>query len=217
MRKRLIIVAAICILFTSQIWTDDFLWEVENGKNKVYLLGSLHIMPEEVYPLNDNIESAFEEAEILVVEVDITNADQEKIQTLIVEKAYYKEGRNLQTELPAELYKTVTRKFEELGVPMAQIDIFKPWFVSMNLGLLGLQKLNITTGLGIDVHFLNQANEKKMEILELETASSQLEMLASNPDKVQIDYLQYSIGDYEQSKETYIVESGVLIQAKQHP
>jgi len=87
---------------------------------------------------------------------------------------------------------------------MAQIDIYKPWFVSMNLGLLGLQKLDITAGLGIDVHFLNKANEKNMEIRDLETADTQLEMLSSNPDKVQIDYLQYSIDEYEQSKETYM-------------
>ncbi|NQV16951.1 MAG: TraB/GumN family protein [Armatimonadetes bacterium] len=204
MKKRLIIIAVICILFSSQIWSDSFLWEVENGKNKVYLLGSLHIMPEDVYPLDDRIEEAFKEAEILVVEVDIANADQGKIQALIVEKAFYKEGRNLQTELPAELYKAVSEEFEELGVPMTQIDIYKPWFVSLNLGILSLQKLNITTGLGIDVHFLNQANEKEMEILELETAASQLEMLSSNPDKVQIDYLQYTIDDYEQSKATYM-------------
>ncbi|MCK4980940.1 MAG: TraB/GumN family protein [Candidatus Delongbacteria bacterium] len=199
MKKRFIIAVCLIMSFTLLIGADNFLWEVENGKNKAYLLGSIHIMPEDTYPLDDKIESAFKEADVLVVEVDITKIDQGKIQAFIAEKASYEEGKSLQTEIPADMYKSLSEKFEELGVPMAQIDIYKPWFVSMTLGLLGLQKLNVTAGQGIDLHFLNQANEKEMEILDLETAGAQLEILASNPDQVQIDYLQYSIDDYEQS------------------
>jgi uncharacterized protein YbaP (TraB family) len=201
MKRTLILIAILCIVITATTLkcADNFLWEVENGKNKVYILGSIHLMPEDTYPLDDKIEKAFGEADILVVEVDITKVDLEKIQAVVVEKAYYKEGGNLQTELSADLYKAVSEKFEDLGVPMTQIDIYKPWFVSLNLGLLGLQKLNIKAGLGIDVHFLNKAHEKELEIIELETASSQLEMLASNPKEVQIDHLQYSMDNYEQS------------------
>ena len=199
MKKRFIIAVCLIMSFTLLIGAESFLWEVENGKNKAYLLGSIHIMPEDTYPLDDKIENAFKEADILVVEVDITKIDQGKIQAFIAEKASYEEGKSLQTEIPADMYKSLSEKFEELGVPMTQIDIYKPWFVSMNLGLLSLQKLNVTAGQGIDLHFLNQANEKEMEILDLETAGAQLEILASNPDQVQIDYLQYSIEDYEQS------------------
>lgn len=199
MRKRLIIAVCLIMSLTLLIGGENFLWEVENGKNKVYLLGSIHVMPEEVYPLDDKIEKAFEEADILVVEVDAIKVDQENVQAFIIEKACYQDGENLQTELSAALYKAVSEKFEELGIPMTQIDIYKPWFVSLNLGLLGLQKLNIKAGLGIDVHFLNKANEKGMEIIELETARSQLEMLVSFPEEVQIDYLQYSMDNYEQS------------------
>ncbi len=199
MKRRFIIAVCLIISFTLLIGADNFLWEVEGGKNKAYLLGSIHIMPEDTYPLDDKIENAFKEADVLVVEVDITKIDQGKIQAFIAETASYEEGKSLQTEIPAEMYKSLSEKFEELGVPMTQIDIYKPWFVSMTLGLLGLQKLNITAGQGIDLHFLNQANEKDMEILDLETAGAQLEILASNPEQVQIDYLQYSIEDYEQT------------------
>ena len=185
-------------IIVTNLHAEIFMWEIQGGKNNAYLLGSIHIMPEDTYPLDDKIENAFKEADVLVVEVDITTIDQGKIQAFIAEKACYEEGKNLQTEIPAEMYKSLSDKFEELGVPMTQIDIYKPWFVSMNLGLLSLQKLNVTAGQGIDLHFLNQANEKEMEILDLETAGAQLEILASNPDQVQVDYLQYSIEDYEQ-------------------
>ena len=206
MKKRLIVVALLgfVILSTTLNCTGSFLWEVENGKNKVYLLGSLHIMPEEVYPLDDRIEEAFEEADILVVEVDATTLDQEKVQAFIIENACYAEANNLQKELPEDLYKSVSEKFAELCVTMDQIDIYKPWFVSLTLGLSGLSKLDIKPGLGIDLHFLNKAQEKEMKILELETATSQLEMLASFPEDIQNDYLQYTLDDYENSKELFM-------------
>ncbi|MCK4696657.1 MAG: TraB/GumN family protein, partial [Candidatus Cloacimonetes bacterium] len=191
-------------LSTTLNCTDNFLWEVENGNNKVYLLGSLHIMPKEVYPLDDRIEEAFEEADILVVEVDATTLDQEKVQAFIIENACYAEANNLQKELPEDLYKSVEEKFAELGVTMDKINIYKPWFVSLTLGLSGLSKLDIKPGLGIDLHFLNKAHEKEMEIVELETATSQLEMLASFPEDIQNDYLQYTLDDYENSNELFM-------------
>ena len=200
MKKRLIVVAFIgfVILSTTLNCTGIFLWEVENGKNKVYLLGSLHIMPEEAYPLDERIEKAFEKADILVVEVDVTTLDQEKVQAFITENAYYAGANNLQKELPEDLYKSVSEKFAELGVSMDQIDIYKPWFVTLNIVLSSLSKLDITLGLGIDLHFLNKAHEKEMKILELETTISQMEMLASFPEDIQNDYLQYTLDNFEQ-------------------
>lgn len=47
-----------------------FLWEVEADRSRVYLLGSVHVLKAEDYPLTAPMEAAFEEAETLVFEVD---------------------------------------------------------------------------------------------------------------------------------------------------
>ena len=207
-RKRIIsILALVCLTlsFTSILYADLFLWEIENGRNKAYLLGSFHLMPKSIYPLDDKIESAFEESDVLVVEVDATTMDQDAVNAFIMTKAMYTaaDSTTLEIELPAELYASISEKFYEMGFTQAQLNVFKPWFVSLNLGAAGLQKLDVNAGLGIDVHFLNQAHEKEMEILELETATSQLEMLASFPEDIQVDYLEYVLKEYDKSDSTF--------------
>ncbi|MDA3812989.1 MAG: TraB/GumN family protein [Candidatus Cloacimonetes bacterium] len=199
MKKRIIIVAAICLIFSTQIWSKNFMWEIQGGKNTAYLLGSIHTMPKDVYPLDEQIETAFQESDVLVVDVDATTLDQNEVSSFIGLNAVYQDSINLQSVIDEELFNNISLKMQELGLTEEQLKAFKPWFVSLNLGLGALQKIDITTGLGIDLHFLNKAHESEMPIKELETAISQLEALSSMDDQTQIDYLQYSIDDYEQS------------------
>ena len=75
------------------------LWELENLQNKVYLLGSMHLLPEEVYPLDERISNSFKASDILVVEADITK-NPEEIQKLIAQEAFFKDGNSLKKVLP---------------------------------------------------------------------------------------------------------------------
>jgi len=72
MRKLLIVVVFVCIILslTNSLNSEIMMWEIENGSNQVFLLGSIHVMPEDAYPLDDQIEKAFESSDILVVELD---------------------------------------------------------------------------------------------------------------------------------------------------
>ena len=38
----------------------NFLWKIQSKTNTVYLLGSVHFMKKEIYPLNKEIEDAFQ-------------------------------------------------------------------------------------------------------------------------------------------------------------
>ena len=40
----------------------SFLWKVQSDRSTVYLLGSIHFLKENVYPLNQTIENAYESA-----------------------------------------------------------------------------------------------------------------------------------------------------------
>lgn len=199
------VLAVLCLTlsFTAALQADLFLWEIENGGNKVYLLGSIHTMPKDIYPLDEKIEKAFEGSDILVVEVDATKIDQTAINNFIAYNAVYRDTVNLQTVLDEDLFKEVSTRFSELGFNEDQLKMFKPWFVSLNLGMGALQKIDIETAQGIDMHFLNKANEKQMPIMELETAETQLEALSSMDEQTQIDFLNNSIQDYDNINENF--------------
>ena len=188
----------------TNLYAENFMWEIQGGKNKAYLLGSIHTMPKDVYPLDEKIETAFDDSDVLIVEVDATKLDQQVVNNFIIANAVYRDSINLQSILDEELFNNISLKMQELGLTEEQLKAFKPWFVSLNLGLGALQKIDITTGLGIDLHFLNKAHDQEKTILELETPIIQLEALSSMDEQTQIDYLQYSLEDYENSKENFM-------------
>ena len=146
----------------------NFMWEVENGDTKMYLLGSIHLMPESAYPLDEKIEKCFSESDILAIEADATAIDQKKVQELIMQTGLYSEGNSLKTEISPELYEQVSEIFGGFGVSMQQIDTYKPWFVGLNLAAMSMQKMDMKAGIGIDIHFIEQAKKNEMEIIELE-------------------------------------------------
>jgi len=176
------------------------LWEVKNSETKVYILGSIHLMPENIYPLDERINGAFSNSDILVVEADITK-NQNEIQNLIAEKAIFQDStKNLKNVLPNELYVKLTKEFKELDVDIKNLNKLKPWFVTMTLASLRLSKIDVTPGKGVDVHFLNLANEKTMKILELESVGSQLMMFSSMSITDQTENLQYQIDENNQNE-----------------
>jgi len=193
---------AVLILVVDLYAKENFIWEIENNEVKLYLLGSIHLMKDEMYPLDPRIEEAFLESDILVVEADPANIDQDKVNQMIAEKGLYPEGKSLATELAPKLYMQVDSVFAEFNVPVSRIEKYRPWLVCLNIGLLSLNKLGYKKELGIDVHFITSAKERQMEILELESADIQIEVLSSFPKEHQVDYLEYILKNTESIEET---------------
>ena len=51
----------------------SFLWRVRSNTSTLYLLGSIHFLKQENYPLNPGIEKAFAQSNFLVVEANISD------------------------------------------------------------------------------------------------------------------------------------------------
>src|SRR5688572_17338730 len=69
-----------------------FLWKATSKTNTVYLLGSIHVATEDMYPLPDEILKAFAASKALAVEVDLTKVDPAAMQTVMMEKGVYPPG-----------------------------------------------------------------------------------------------------------------------------
>ena len=59
-----------------------FLWRVQSKTSPVYLLGSIHIFKKENYPLNREIENAFDQSDILAVEANIADTGKSAIEAV---------------------------------------------------------------------------------------------------------------------------------------
>lgn len=75
MWKKTMVILFFLSLPLSQLFSQQksFLWKVEFQGKTSYLLGSIHALKKEHYPLNPSIENAFAQTDVLAVEMDISD------------------------------------------------------------------------------------------------------------------------------------------------
>lgn len=171
----------------------SFLWQISSDMSTVYLLGSIHVASSGIYPLDSTIEDAFKLADYLVVEVNVKEVDEMASTQLLLKYGTYPEGESLQDDLPEELYVQLEEQFAQWHIDMAALDMFRPWVVYLTLEQLQIQELGYASEYGIDVYFTEKAIEADKDIIELETAEFQIELLSSLLDKIIVMLLEEGI------------------------
>lgn len=169
----------------------SFLWKVQSEGNTVYVLGSIHVMRQEDYPLHKNIEDAFSKSDILAVEANINDIAQLDLQS-VMEKALYPENETLKDHISEETYEILKKETERLGLPLMLVDRQKPWFLASSIESMVILKLGLSLNYGIDMHFISQATGKK-KIVELESLEYQLNLLSGFDDDEQESFLLYTL------------------------
>ena len=197
----LFLVSSLLIGFAFSVFARDplsqskknFLWKVQSKTNTVYVLGSIHYLKKEVYPLDEKVEKAFDQSNILGVEANVDNVSKMDVQKL-VESAFYREDETLEKHLSPETYALVKKQLTELGASLETANKYRPWFLALSLASLEVLKLGFDPSYGIDRYFLSKATEKK-KIVELESLEYQINFLSTLSEKDQELFLLYTLKD----------------------
>ena len=131
--------------------TKSCLWTVATPSNKIYLLGSLHLLKPNAYPLAAAIEKAYADSRIIVFETDIAALQTPVAQAKLLELGIYPPEQNLLQNLDGNTRQKLEKKMSEIGLPLEQFSRFKPWFVALTLTTLELQRMGYNPNYGIDV------------------------------------------------------------------
>ncbi len=168
MRQRLL-AALVALAFVStpafgQKTGSQFMWKVEGpGGSSAYLLGSLHVLTADFYPLNATINKAFAESKTLVEEIDIDETSDPMVMMAALSKAMLTDGRTLDQIIAPDVYAEVKKRAEKAGLPMMAIQRMKPWLVAITLMAPTLQAAGFKPELGIDRHFFDRAKDSGMK------------------------------------------------------
>ncbi|OGW38873.1 MAG: hypothetical protein A2Y97_12150 [Nitrospirae bacterium RBG_13_39_12] len=199
--RLLLIFILILILLNSFVYTKDafsqnqknFIWKVQSETGTVYVLGSIHFLKKEFYPLNKQIEDAFDKSKFLVVEANINDLGKVDIEKLLG-SAFYKDEETLKKHISRETYELVKKESERIGIPLEFFNKQKPWFLALTLSSLEMVNLGFDPNYGIDIYFLSKAAGKK-KILELESLDYQIDLLSKFSEKEQEMFLLYTLKD----------------------
>ena len=171
-----------------------FLWTVRSETGVAHVLGSIHLLKKEMYPLDRRIEEAFAGSSVLAVETDIGPREKEKLEKFIRENALYPEGDALGKHVSGETYDLVRRKLHSLGMP--QVDRMKPWALALTAATIEYMKMGLDPEYGIDRYFLDKADGRK-KVVELEDYGHVVRLLEGLPDRIQDLFLFYTLTDLD--------------------
>ena len=156
----------------------DFLWSVKTDKATVYLLGSLHLLKADAYPLDKNIEAAYKNSQRVVFEADIENVATPAFQARMLSLGLYPEGQTLSQNISKETYALLEKRLAEVGLTIEQVSRFKPWMCALTIAALKLKRMGFDPDYGIDKYFFKKAKEDGKEKLFLETLDLQIALFS---------------------------------------
>jgi uncharacterized protein YbaP (TraB family) len=167
-----ITLAVICVSVGTAAAEKSFLWHVTQGSKQAYLLGSIHLARESMYPLPQTITRAYDQSDVLVVEADMTADAQARLQQRVLTEGVYPPEDALINHLAPRTIEKLRKK----GYAEGPVSRFKPWIVATVIQVMEFKRLGYDEKIGIDQHFLDKARGSK-PIHPLESLDYQFDLL----------------------------------------
>jgi len=155
------------------------LWRISTATNHVYLQGSVHLLKKSHYPLPEPLEAAYRDSTVLVLEADLSAANDPALQLAMLQKGMCEGKTTLKGTLSAETWAMADKQLKDMGLSMAMFNAFKPWYFAMAVSLTRLQSLGFSPMDGLDWHFFHRAEADKKPVVGLETLEYQMELFDS--------------------------------------
>ena len=197
-KRRFLVTSILAFLFTTGLATTQAkrcLWKVSSESGILYLQGSVHVLKAENYPLDPAIEAAYSNSTALALEVDMAEMLSPKTQQLIMGKAMLEQPESLKTILKPLTYKNLETACADAGMPIAAIQQFKPWFATMTLAILKMQKSGLNPEHGVDKYFYEKAVVDQKPVIGFETVDFQINLFDSLANMNPNDFVDRSLLD----------------------
>ena len=179
---------------TTQSTEKSFLWELSDGEKQLYLLGSIHVAKQDLFPLKHSIEAAYNNAEAIAVEVDLQKAA--GIMPLLLQQhAFLPPEQHVADIISLESNAMLIQHLDTIHIDYDRVSGMKPWYLSILISNISLERIGARSYLGIDQYFTTRAYSDDKDILELEGADRQLKMLDNLPYSEQEYLLRSAILD----------------------
>jgi len=157
------------------------LWAARGEHNTVYLFGSIHSLRPDDVGLPGAAMVAYDEAEQLVMEIDMDDpavADMAEMAVEMRRAAALPEGQTLRSVLGDD-YAWISGRTSALGLELATVDRLAPWFVATLVVQLEIARRGYVTEHGVEQQFVDRAVADGKPILGLETPAQQFAALGS--------------------------------------
>jgi uncharacterized protein YbaP (TraB family) len=173
----------------------SFMWRVERGGTTVYLLGSIHAMKEDAYPLPSVIEEAFETVDAVAFEIDMDEMGSAALEMLAA--GSLEAGTTLEEVVGAATWADFSWRMRLAGFDPGVMQRFKPWMAALTLVAFEITKAGYNPSAGLDAYLWGRAEDAGKDRLALETVAFQVGLFADMTPEQSLAFLSYTLADLE--------------------
>lgn len=174
------------------------LWKLSDDDTTVYLFGTFHALKADVTWFEGAVREAYEASAEVALEATDTQ-DAQRMAQLVLKYAVDPEGRSLSSVIGQENAQMLAAKLATLNVSLQQIEPLEPWMAVMSVAQLQMQAAGFDANYGVDVVLQNRATEAGKVLTGIEGAEAQLAMLDGFPEQQQIEWLELTLRDWDES------------------
>jgi uncharacterized protein YbaP (TraB family) len=171
------------------------LWELKGTNNSFVLFGSIHTLRPSDYPLPATFERVYQDADILLMELDMDGFDVpgavQLMQTLGTDPA----GRTLREQIGTLRYNEIAKRAANLNIDMTLINDKEAWYAALLISQIRLMQMGFDTAWGIETRYTAKAVADKKPIEGLETVAEQFGAMDNMSIDTQAQFLLESLDD----------------------
>ncbi|HGJ5873278.1 MAG TPA: TraB/GumN family protein [Arsenophonus apicola] len=149
------------------------------GNIHLHLIGSIHMASKNMFPLPQILINKLNQCDALIVEADITDTVPPLTNNPVIPYPPVKQ------RLSPALYLKFKYYCQEIKLYVEQLDRLAAWQIALILQANQAQNLGLLPQYGIDYQLLLAARQQQKPIIELEGATSQIELLMNLPNNGQ--------------------------------
>lgn len=178
----------------------SLLWKITSDElpQPSYLFGTIHLICEQDFFMDERIETALAESDALVKEIDLSSPEiMLRLQQLMVNTG----GPYLQEYLSADQLAVIDEYFtENFGAGLAQLGVLKPLALSSMVLTAGLPCTDIKS---YEMELADLADQHDLAILELESVDFQMQIFDDIPLEDQVAWLWQGIAEEQESQRVF--------------
>lgn len=165
------------------VLAESPVWKVTKGDDVVYVGGTIHILNQSDYPLPTVFDTAYQDSQKLVFEVDTEAMSSPQMQQKMAAMMMNKSGENWLDLLSEKNRKKLTEETTKLGLPLGKLSAMNPNFAILMIYQMDMMKKGLVNAEGVEKYYTRQGKQDQKRFGHLETIEQQLALLAKEPDE----------------------------------
>ena len=192
--KQTYLLTFLLLLCSSFVHASAPVWKVSKNGQHLYIGGTIHVLGQKDYPLPSAFELAYQQANTLVLEADLSMLETPDMQSYLINQMSFPHGKTLRQVLNKKTLERLKRYLAKRKIPLNSMLMFKPGMLVSILTMAELQRLNIA-GDGVDTFYDKKATADSKNKAYLETITEQLTFLSEMGMGKEDDFINQTLDD----------------------